>query len=57
LFEDAIASHKEEIGLSEACDDVIGVAVGNRKVGECLCELRQFSEAIKHQKQHLKVRT
>ena len=55
MFDDAIVAHKEEIRLSEACDDVIGIAVGNRKVGECFCELRQFIEAIEHQKEHLKV--
>ena len=54
-FDEAIDAHKEEVHLSEAINDVIGVAVGNRKVGECLCELRQFDDAIKHQQTHLKV--
>ncbi|XP_066915098.1 tonsoku-like protein [Clytia hemisphaerica] len=54
-FDEAIDAHKEEVHLSEAINDVIGVAVGNRKVGECLCELRQFDDAIKHQQKHLKL--
>ena len=54
-FEEAITAHKEEIHLSEAINDIIGVAVGNRKVGECLCELQEFEEAIRFQKLHLDV--
>lgn len=48
-------AHKEEVDLSEAINDTIGVAVGNRKLGECYCELLQFENAIRHQKQHLNV--
>ena len=40
---------------SEVANDILGVAIGNRKIGECLCELSKFEEAIDHQKQHLKV--
>ena len=48
-------AHREEVYLSEAINDTIGVAVGNRKLGECYCELGQFEDAIRHQKQHLNV--
>ena len=40
---------------SEVANDILGVAIGNRKIGECLCELSKFEEAIEHQKEHLKV--
>ena len=55
-FEEAIEAHKEEVHLSEAINDTIGVAVGNRKLGECFCELGQFEDAIRLQKQHLIVK-
>lgn len=54
-YEDAIKEHKEEIYFSEASNDTIGVAVGNRKVGECFCELGMFEEALEHQQKHLKI--
>ena len=55
LCAEAIEEHEEEIYFSEASGDVIGVAVGHRKVGECLCGLEKFSEALHHQRKHLKV--
>ncbi|XP_057299968.1 tonsoku-like protein [Hydractinia symbiolongicarpus] len=55
LFEEAITEHLEEIGFSEAVGDVIGVAVGNRKVGECLCLLGDFQEALKYQQKHFEI--
>ena len=56
FFEDAIQAHREEICFSEAIDDTIGIAIGNRKVGECLCELRNFADALRHGKIHLQVK-
>ena len=55
FFAEAIQWHEEEVKYSEVANDILGVAIGNRKIGECLCELSKFEEAIEHQKQHLKV--
>ena len=55
FFAEAIDWHEEEIKFSEIANDTLGLAIGNRKIGECLCELGKFEEAIEHQKQHLKV--
>ena len=55
LYEEAIKEHKEEIHYSEISDSKIDVAVGNRKVGECLTELGEYEEALMHQRKHLKV--
>ena len=57
LFAEAIEQHKEEILYSQEIDDTIGVAVGHRKVGECLCELGSYQKAITHQNKHLEVFT
>ena len=57
LFAEAIEQHKEEILCSQKIDDTIGVAVGHRKVGECLCELGSYQKAITHQNKHLEVLT
>ena len=43
-YEEAIEEHKTELTLSEIKDDRIGVAVANRKIGECYCSLQKFQE-------------
>ena len=55
FYEEAIDNHKEEIHCCEALGDTIGVAVGHRMVGECLCHTLQFDDALDHQNIHLKV--
>ena len=55
LYSEAVEWHKEEVNCSEAANDILGAAIGHRKIGECLCELSEFEEALKHQKKHLKV--
>ena len=55
FFEEAIKEHREEIHFSEISNNLIDVAVGNRKVGECLTELGEFEEALQHQQKHLKI--
>ncbi|KAM4724394.1 tonsoku-like protein [Anableps anableps] len=52
-FEAAIREHQEELGLSEALNDVIGRAVANRKIGECYAEMGNIEAALKHQRCHL----
>ena len=55
LFKDAIEEHRAELHLSESVRDTIGVAVAHRKIGECLCELQDFEQALVHQEKHLEV--
>ena len=54
-FEKAVKEHIREIQLSEASQDSIGAAIAHRKVGECLCALKKYKEALFHQNLHLEV--
>ena len=54
-YERALHYHQTELGLSEALADALGTAIAHRKVGECLCELGDYEQAIQHQRQHLKI--
>ena len=47
--------HTREVQLSEASQDTIGTAIAHRKVGECLCALKKYKEALFHQNLHLEV--
>ena len=53
--EKAVKEHTREVQLSEASQDTIGTAIAHRKVGECLCALKKFKEALFHQNLHLEV--
>ena len=55
LFEEAIQQHNAELNLSELLRDHIAVGVAHRKIGECLCELQDFKQALFHQQKHLEV--
>jgi NF-kappa-B inhibitor-like protein 2 len=55
LFEQAIEEHEMELQLSESLSDTIAVAIAHRKIGECLCELHDFKQALFHQQKHLEV--
>ena len=55
FHEDAIHEHKEEIHFSEIANNMLDVAIGNRKVGERLADLGKFEEALHHQEKHLKI--
>lgn len=52
-FEDAIAEHEQELAISEALADQLGMAVAHRRVGECYGELGSFDDALRHQRLHL----
>ncbi|EDV26009.1 uncharacterized protein TRIADDRAFT_55680 [Trichoplax adhaerens] len=54
-YRKAVKIHREELILCEALNDRLGVAIANRKIGENLCELRQFDQALDHVKEHLKI--
>lgn len=46
-YEAAISEHRQELALSEVLNDVIGLAVANRKIGECYAEMGNFPAALK----------
>ena len=52
-FEDAISEHEQELALSEALGDQLGMAIAHRRVGECYGELGSFDDALRHQRLHL----
>ena len=54
-FEKAVKEHTREVQLSEASHDTIGAAIAHRKVGECMCALKKYKEALFHQNLHLEV--
>ena len=51
----ALHYHRIELSLSEAGGDQLGAAIAHRKIGECECELGNYSSALDHQTQHLKI--
>ncbi|XP_046842371.1 tonsoku-like protein [Xenia sp. Carnegie-2017] len=53
LYEDAIEEHKMELHVSERLNDDISVAIAHRKIGECLCELKDFKQALHHQQTYV----
>ena len=46
LYDEAIEQHEEELGLCEALEDRLGVAIANRKLGECYAEKALFDKAF-----------
>lgn len=56
LYEQAIEEHQRELTLSERIGETIEVAISHRKLGECLCELQDFQQALFHQEEYLLVR-
>jgi len=51
----ALRYHQNELALSAAAGNLLDEGVAHRKVGECLCELGQYEEAVEHQKSHLQL--
>lgn len=41
--------------MSESSGDRLGYGIACRKIGECLCELGEFEEALLYQKKHLEI--
>lgn len=54
-FEDAIGEHKHELFLCETVNDVIGIAVAYRKIGECYADLGKFDQALEYENMYLKI--
>jgi NF-kappa-B inhibitor-like protein 2 len=54
-FGKAIDEHKAELQLSTLLNLPTDRGIAHRKIGECLCELGQFKEALQHQQRHLQV--
>lgn len=56
-YRHALKYHKQELSLSEGVSDQMGLGIACRKVGECLCELGDYEQAVQYQKRHLEVAT
>ena len=54
-FQLALHYHRAELALSESTGDQMGAGIAHRKVGECLCELGSYEQALQHQMQHLRI--
>ena len=54
-YRESLQYHQCELALSEAAGDLLGCGIASRKVGECLCELGDYREAIESQKKHLEI--
>ncbi len=51
----ALMYHEAELSLCESSGDQLGTAIAHRRIGECQCELGQYSDALSHQNKHLKI--
>lgn len=52
---DALRERQCELALCEAAGDQLEVAKAHRMIGECLCSLEDYDNALKHQRQHLNI--
>ena len=53
--EDALRERRCELALNEAVGDQLEVAKAHRMIGEALCSLEDYENALKHQRQHLQI--
>ena len=51
----ALREHETELGLCESIGDRLGIAIANRRVGECKSEMGQYEEGLKHLKLYLRI--
>ena len=51
----ALREHEMELQLCESIGDKMGVAIANRRIGECKSELGEHQDGLKHQKLHLRI--
>ena len=49
----ALKEHNEELSLCEKIDDKLGIGIAHRRISECLLELCQYEEALKHSNLYL----
>ena len=54
-YEEALRYHQEELQLCDSLQDKLGIAVAHRKIGECMADLCNFREALKHQQTYLEL--
>lgn len=52
---DALRERQCELALYEAAGDQLEAAKAHRMIGECLCSLEDYDNALKHQRQHLDI--
>lgn len=51
----ALKEHEMELQLCESIGDRMGVAIANRRVGECKSELGRFEDGLRHHKLYLRI--
>ncbi|CAL1282758.1 unnamed protein product [Larinioides sclopetarius] len=54
-YEDAITNHLDELKFNKKIKDNLGIAVANRKLGECYAELGEFEKACSYTKTYLNI--
>ncbi|GIX92805.1 hypothetical protein CEXT_462221 [Caerostris extrusa] len=47
-YTEALKFHREELSYNEMIPDELGIAIANRKLGECYTELGQYEKALSH---------
>ena len=52
---DALRERRCELALYEAAGDRLEVARAHRMIGECLCSLEDYDDALNHQQQHFQI--
>ena len=51
----ALREHETELQLCDSIRDRMGVAIANRRVGECKSEMGQYEEGLRHHKLYLRI--
>ncbi|CAK9289937.1 unnamed protein product [Gordionus sp. m RMFG-2023] len=54
-YEDALEEHYQELKISQDFSDILGQAIAHRRIAECLCSLKKFSDSYIHVAQYLKM--
>lgn len=54
-YEDAISEHETEFEMCQKIKDRMGIAIANRKIGECYCDMEEFEKAERFQKRYLEI--
>ena len=54
-YEDAISEHETELEMCQKVKDRMGIAIANRKIGECYCDMEDFEKAERFQRRYLDI--
>ncbi|XP_023211235.1 tonsoku-like protein [Centruroides sculpturatus] len=53
--EEALEAHQEELQISESRNDMLGVAIANRRICECYSDMGNYKKALRYGKKYLEL--